>query len=114
MIKLSNEYYLDADEYNLMLRKRGVLGKKSKRCGEEYFDIVGFYSSFSGLAKGIVRHQIHDIDFNEITTLAELSERFAENINDVLSTMGISLADRAVEQLLRESGTRICLKTKDA
>lgn len=114
MIKLSKDYYLDADTYNLILKKRNVFGKKSKKCGQEYFDIVGFYSSFKGLAKGIVRQQIHDIDFDEVTTLGQLAEKFAENISDVMSTMGVSVADRAVERLLNESGTRICLTKKNA
>ena len=89
-------------------------GEKSKRRGEEKFSVTGYYSNFSSLAKGIVRHQIHDIDFGEVTTLGQLAEKFAENISDVMSTMGVSIADRAVERLLSESGTRIHLKTKDA
>lgn len=62
MKKLNDKYYLDSDNYNLILCEKKT-AKKGKNQGQEYYEQIGFYGRIEDLYKAIVEREIKsDLD----------------------------------------------------
>lgn len=59
IIKLSEDYGIGANDFNVILYKRKVNKKEdSKNYGAEHYSAIGFYSSVESLLKGLINKQI--------------------------------------------------------
>ena len=57
MKQLSENYYLDSDSLQYMLKEKHVY-VTGKNIGEEYFDTIGYYGNLEHLYKGLCEHVI--------------------------------------------------------
>lgn len=81
VLKLNKDYAISSDDLNLTLHKCMVVTKEdSKKYGEEYFPVVGYYSSVEGLLKGLVQKQIN-IEVEQQETLEKVNESVEKYIS---------------------------------
>lgn len=81
VIKLNKDYAISSDDLNLTLHKCMVVtSEKSKKLGEEYFPVIGYYSTLEGLLKGLIQKQIN-LEIKKQDTLEEISESVEKYIS---------------------------------
>lgn len=74
IIKLNKDYAISSDDLNLTLHKCMVVtSESSKKFGEEYFPVIGYYSTIEGLLKGLIQKQIN-IEVKRQEVLESVSE----------------------------------------
>ena len=67
MIQLNEDYALSADSMNILLHQRKVNQKEgTKSYGDEYYSVIGYYTSVESLLKALINKQI------QLTTLESL------------------------------------------
>ena len=72
IIKLSEDYGIGADDFNIILYQRKVNQKEdTKNYGKEYYSVVGYYSSVESVLKALINKQIQ-LSISEQTTLESL------------------------------------------
>ena len=72
MIQLNEDYTLSADSMNILLHQRKVNQKEgTKSYGDEYYSVIGYYSSIESVLKALVNKQIQ-LSISEQTTLESL------------------------------------------
>jgi len=72
IIKLSEDYGIGADEFNIILHQRKVNQKEgTKSYGDEYYSVIGYYGSVDSLLKALINKQIQ-LSISEQTTLESL------------------------------------------
>ena len=72
MIQLNKDYALSADSMNIILHQRKVNQKEgTKSYGDEYYSVVGYYSSVESVLKALINKQIQ-LSISEQTTLESL------------------------------------------
>ena len=89
MIKITNDYYLDADSRNYILKKKTVVqDENSKNFGEEKYSDEGFYASIESAVKGLLtlltRNYISKKTVNSIEELKNeiiKTREFLESLN---------------------------------
>ena len=71
-IQLNEDYALSADSMNILLHQRKVNQKEgSKKCGKEYYSVMGYYPSVQSPLKALINKQIQ-LSIPEQTTLESL------------------------------------------
>lgn len=89
MIKITDDYYLDADSRNYILRKRTVnQDETSKNFGEEKYSDEGYYVSIESAVKGLITLLTREyISKKTLNTIEELkneiikTREFIESLN---------------------------------
>jgi uncharacterized protein (DUF927 family) len=72
MIQLNEDYALSADSMNIILHQRKVNQKEgTKGYGDEYYSVIGYYSSVESVLKALVNKRIQ-LGIAEQTTLESL------------------------------------------
>ena len=72
MIQLNEDYALSADSMNIILHHRKVNQRKcTKGYGDEYYSVIGYYSSVETVLKALINKQIQ-LSISEQTTLESL------------------------------------------
>lgn len=72
MIQLNEDYALSADSMNILLHQRKVNQKEgTKWYGDEYYSVIGYYSSIESVLRALVNKQIQ-LSISEQTTLESL------------------------------------------
>ena len=72
MIQINEDYTLSADDMNITLHQRKVNQKEgTKNYGNEYYSVIGYYSSVEALLKALINKQIQ-LSISEQTTLESL------------------------------------------
>jgi len=75
MIELGNNFLLDSDDKQLILRKR-QFKQEGKHKGDEYMTVVGYYGSTSQLVSALLDRRLYEavrqfVDINEIVSEME-------------------------------------------
>ena len=92
IIKLSEEYGIGSDEFNIILYQRKVNNKEhSKNYGNEYYSAIGYYSSIEAVLRALINRQVQ-LNLSEQTTLESL-------VNSVETY--VQLLSKNVEQLVK-------------
>lgn len=72
IIKLSEDYGIGSDEFNIILYQRKVNQREdTKNFGKEYYSPIGYYSSIDSVLRALINKQIQ-INLAEQTTLESL------------------------------------------
>ena len=72
MIQLNGDYALSADSMNILLHQRKVNQREgTKGYGDEYYSVIGYYTSVESLLKALINKQIQ-LSISEQTTLESL------------------------------------------
>ena len=72
MIQLNEDYALSADSMDILLHQRKVNQREgTKGYGDEYYSVIGYYSSIENLLKALINKQIQ-LSISEQTTLESL------------------------------------------
>ena len=72
MIQLNEDYALSADSMNIILHQRKVNQREgTKSYGDEYYSVIGYYSSIESVLKALINKQIQ-LSISEQTTLESL------------------------------------------
>lgn len=72
MIQLNEDYALSADSMNIILHQRKVNQRKgTKGYGDEYYSVIGYYSSVESVLRALINKQIQ-LSISEQTTLESL------------------------------------------
>jgi len=86
MKQLTEELFLDIDEYNLILYRR-VIGKKGKTIGKERYVPIGYFANIYQVARRLTDEGIKlwiEKDFNELIKYYEDTyNRFVKAINEL-------------------------------
>lgn len=81
IIKLSEDYGIGSDEFNIILYQRKVNQKEdTKNFGKEYYSVIGYYSSVESLLKGLINKQIQ-INLAKQTSLESLKNSVETYVN---------------------------------
>ena len=81
MIQLNEDYALSADSMNILLHQRKVNQKEgTKSYGDEYYSVIGYYSSIESVLKALVNKQIQ-LSISEQTTLESLVNSVETYVN---------------------------------
>lgn len=72
MIQLNDDYALSADSMNILLHQRKINQREgTKGYGDEYYSVIGYYTSVESLLKALINKQIQ-LSISEQTTLESL------------------------------------------
>lgn len=84
MVKIINNYYLDADKYNIILLKEKTI-KEGKHAGEKMHITCGYFGSLTSVLQYIQKRQIFKTIHKEDLTLQELIEKVDEITSKLLT-----------------------------
>ncbi len=87
-MQLGNDYKIESDNLNVTLYQRRIvleehMGKKSKRAGEETWDVLGYYSSVQNALDGAIHHGIQAtglVDLKTVVAKQNELERLIRNL----------------------------------
>ena len=66
MIQLNEDYALSADYMNILLHQLKVNQKEgTKSYGDEYYSVIGYYSSIESVLKALVNKQIQLVSLSK-------------------------------------------------
>ena len=72
IIKLNEDYGIGSDDFNIILYQRKVNQREgTKGYGDEYYSVIGYYSSVESVLKALINKQIQ-LSISEQTTLESL------------------------------------------
>lgn len=81
IIKLSEDYGIGSDEFNVILYQRKVNQKEdTKNYGKEYYSPIGYYSSIESVLRALINKQIQ-INLAEQTSLESLINSVETYVN---------------------------------
>jgi uncharacterized protein (DUF927 family) len=81
MIQLNEDYALSADSMNILLHQRKVNQREgTKRYGDEYYSVIGYYSSVESVLKALINKQMQ-LSISEQTTLESLVNSVETYVN---------------------------------
>ena len=81
IIKLSEDYGIGADDFNIILYQRKVNQREeTKNFGKEYYSTIGYYSSIDSVLRALINKQIH-INLAEQTSLESLVNSVETYVN---------------------------------
>ena len=81
VIQLNEDYALSADSMNILLHQRKVNQKEgTKGCGDEYYSVIGYYSSVESVLKALINKQIQ-LSIYEQTSLESLVNSVETYVN---------------------------------
>lgn len=100
MIKLTDKYYLDFDRYNYILYGKSIVkDKKSPKLGQETHVIIGYYSRFSNLIKGLIELDIREAGEEGLfRSLNGMDKRIKDTVKEVQSNF-----DNVLEAFKKEA-----------
>lgn len=87
MIKITDDFYIDADGKNYILRERSIIqDKESKNYGKELFKDEGYYTSLEHLLRGFLKIQTREWiqknsgDIKDLLKEIENQNKFVESL----------------------------------
>ena len=81
IIKLSEDYGIGVDDFNIILHQRKVNQKEdTKNFGKEYYSPIGYYSSIDVVLRALINKQIQ-INLAEQTSLESLINSVETYVN---------------------------------
>lgn len=81
IIKLSEDYGIGADEFNIILYQRKVNQREeTKNFGKEYYSPIGYYNSVEAVLRALINKQIQ-INLAEQTSLESLINSVETHVN---------------------------------
>ena len=81
IIKLSEDYGIGADDFNIILYQRKVNQREdTKNFGKEYYSPIGYYSSIDAVLRALINKQIQ-INLAEQTSLESLKNSVETYVN---------------------------------
>lgn len=83
MLKLSDIYFIDSDQFQFFLKKKGKLIGKGKRKGEVSSSIVGCYQTLDALLKKYLHMRVHEAESEDIERVIGLLEQINKNITTI-------------------------------
>ena len=91
MIKITDDFYIDADSKNYILRERTIIqDKESKNYGKELFKDEGYYTSLEHLLKGFLKVQTREWIQNNSGNIKDLLKEI-KNQNDFIQSLIIEV-----------------------
>ena len=91
MIKITDDFYIDADSKNYILRERTIIqDKESKNYGKELFKDEGYYTSLEHLLKGFLKVQTREWIQNNSGNIKDLLKEI-KNQNDFIQSLNIEV-----------------------
>lgn len=84
MIKIDDIHFITADAHSFILQEKKIV-QEGKNKGEEYIDIIGYYSSVADVLKGLVKSETKKyVGKKQITTLKDAIKELKEIENKIL------------------------------
>ena len=81
IIKLSEDYGIGADDFNIILYQRKVNQREdTKNFGKEYYSPIGYYSSIDSVLRALINKQIQ-INLAKQTSLESLKNNVETYVN---------------------------------
>lgn len=81
IIKLSEDYGIGSDEFNIILYQRKVNQREeTKNFGKEYYSPIGYYNSIDAVLRSLINKQIQ-ISLAEQTSLESLKNSVETYVN---------------------------------
>lgn len=81
IIKLSEDYGIGSDEFNVILYQRKVNQRgETKNFGKEYYSAIGYYNSIDAVLRALINKQIQ-INLAEQTSLESLKNNVETYVN---------------------------------
>ena len=81
IIKLSEDYGIGADDFNVILYQRKVNQREeTKNFGKEYYSTIGYYNSIDSVLRALINKQIQ-INLSEQTSLESLINSVETHVN---------------------------------
>ena len=76
MIKINDEYYINANSHCYILQRFGIVqDKESKNYGKEAYENLGYYPSLEGAINGLIKYETRKFISKEDTnTLKDLQK----------------------------------------
>ena len=83
IIKLSEDYGIGSDEFNIILYQRKVNQREeTKNFGKEYYSPIGYYNSIDAVLRALINKQIQiQINLAEQTSLESLKNSVETYVN---------------------------------
>jgi hypothetical protein len=102
MIKLINNYYIDADSYQYILKQMVKRTKKEDNSTYEAEITIGYFSNIPALIKNCLNQCIKDkVSTNKITNLKDLADQIQSiynELNSMLNPLDIKkLSDKIIK-----------------
>lgn len=81
VIKLSEDYGIGSDEFNIILYQRKVNQREeTKNFGKEYYSTIGYYNSVDAVLRALINKQIQ-LNLAEQTSLESLINSVETYVN---------------------------------
>lgn len=91
MIRITDDFYIDADSKNYILRERTIIqDKESKNYGKELFKDEGYYTSLEHLLKGFLKVQTREWIQSNSGNIKDLLKEI-KNQNDFIQSLNIEV-----------------------
>ena len=86
MIKINEEYFINADSQNYILQKKTkVKDPESKNFGQEIYLNLGYYSTLDSCINGIIKNETRNfISKNNIKSLEDLQKYIKKLEKDIV------------------------------
>ena len=102
-IQLVDDWFIGTDGKNIILLKRRVITNaaraNSNNLGKETFDTIGYYSSLSGLASGMLRYLSMDVlESGGASTLIDYVKKLDSKLDEI-KKLDKELLRRVKEQM---------------
>ena len=93
MIHLQDNYYLHADKYQFILKRKGVTGEKSERPGAEKYDDLGYYATIGQAVHAIGELKLKAAINNPVNTIQDVLREVEDWANSLESDLLPRLRD---------------------
>ena len=80
MIHLQDNYYLHADKYQFILKRKGVTGEKSDNAGAEKYDDLGYYATIGQAVHAIGELKLKAAINNPVNTIQDVLRMVAMKV----------------------------------
>jgi len=120
MVKINEEYFIDADKYNIILVKKSqIKEEKSKNFGEDKFEPIGYYSNIPDALKSLfnkkIKQKIEEKDFNSynefLKDLKDVEKKLSKDITALESNL--KALDTPIIDLIMKSDKVLTDKKKE-
>lgn len=100
-INLYKDYWVRTDPMNyIFYKKQTVQDKKSKRYGEVYEDVIGYFGTLQGVLTDLCREEIRASKCTTINGLLKDIKRMEKVVEELANSIGV---DNIVERVIKQS-----------
>lgn len=70
-LELDNEFFIESDENNFTLFKKGITGDKAKNPGKETIKTIGFYGTLQSALRGYTKHSLRLLENENVQDILD-------------------------------------------